>query len=317
MLYLTGIHHSRQLAAFDPETWTGRRRRIAIDLIDDIDRLGQPAARAALFERIVDARGAFKRTYRDRFADFDALLVEAWRAAPPASGSAVHVLDVAVSDGVTTLPLIEAVDRLTDGNFVFTATDLDGRYVKLWRKDRPEQRVIVTEAGQIVQIIRPPFLFTHRESRHLFPLNRLLRPAAERFASTLIADWQRGDNGVGCAEILLLSPELRQRMGTDARISFRAWDIFEPWPGETAHCVRAMNVLNPVYFDRAQLARAVRHLFEAVADGGLLAMGSNEDAGTTVDGIICRRTGDRLVPVSTTGAGFRAPAALAELLASS
>jgi hypothetical protein len=56
MIYLTGIHDARQLAGFDPTSWTGRRRRIAIDLIGDIDRMGNPAAREALFERIVDAR---------------------------------------------------------------------------------------------------------------------------------------------------------------------------------------------------------------------------------------------------------------------
>ena len=37
MLYLTGIHDAGQLPRFDPSTWVGIRRRIAIDLIDDIE----------------------------------------------------------------------------------------------------------------------------------------------------------------------------------------------------------------------------------------------------------------------------------------
>lgn len=313
MLFLTGIHEARQLRGFDPSSWTGKRRRIAIDLIDEIDRLGAPEAREALFERIVDARGAFKRTYRDRFADFDARLIEAWRASPPAT-SGVRILDAAVSDGSTSLPLVAAFDRVSGGDFKFTATDLDGRYVKIWRAEAPGRRVILSEAGEIVQIITPPFLFTHRESRHLFPVNRMMRPAAERFATALIAEWKRGEAGVMSSEILLFNPDFRRLVESDPRVTFRAWDILEPWRAETAHCIRAMNVLNPGYFDPGQLRLAVGNLFEALADGGVFAAGSNEDAGTAVDGVICRRAGERLVVIATLGAGFRAPDALEPLL---
>lgn len=310
MLYITGIHDARQLADFAPASFLGRRRRIAIDLIDDIDQQGDPAVREALFERIVDARGAFKRTYRDRFAAFDDLLVEALRQAGlPAER--FDVLDVAVSDGSTSLPLIKALASLTGVNLLFTATDLDGCYVKLWREGEPSKRVILSDTGQVVQIILPPFLFTHRESKLLFPVNRWLRPSAVRFAEALRSDWQHGVAGVRSSEILLVNPELKRLVETDNRVAFRAWDILTPWPGERAHCVRAMNVLNPGYFDAAQMRTVVRHLFEAVRDGGILAMGSNENAGSMVDGVICRRHGDRLVVETTVGRGFRAPDALA------
>ena len=313
MLYLTGIHDAGQLPRFDPSTWVGIRRRIAIDLIDDIDRLGDPAVRVALFERIVDVRGAFKRTYPDRFAEFDARLIEAWRAKPPANGT-VHVLDAAVSDGSTSLSLMASVEKLTGGDFRFSATDLDGRYQRLSRKGAPQRRVIATPAGEIVQIVTPPFLFTHRESKLIFPVNRMLRPAAQRWADALVADWRRGDASVQARDILLLAPQLRHRVETDARVQFRAWDILEPWPGDKAHCVRAMNVLNHGYFDDAQMATVMRHLFDALADGGLIAMGSNEDAGTSVDGIVCRRVGDGLEAVESVGRGFRAPDVLARFL---
>ncbi len=313
MLYLTGIHHPDQISSFDPASWSGQRRRIAIDLIDDIDKLGNPAAREALFERIVDARGAFKRTYRDRFAAFDARLIEIWKQHPPAA-RAVRVLDTAVSDGSTTLPLIAAFQLLTAGDFQYTATDLDGRYIRLYRATAPDQRIILSEAGAVVQIIRPPFLFTHRESRHLFPLNRILRPAAERFAATLVADWRRGAPEVRENEIYLFNPDFRRVLECNERVAFRAWDILQPWTGELAHCVRAMNVLNPGYFDATQLRLAARHLFDALAEGGLLALGSNENAGTEVDGIIARRTGKHLEVITQVGAGFRAPDAIAPLL---
>lgn len=313
MLYLTGIHDARQLAWFDPAKWPGIRRRIAIDLIDEIDRLGDPVLRSALFERIVDVRGAFKRTYPDRFSDFDRLLLA--QVGPHGGGDrAAHWLDVGVSDGTASLPLIAALDRMSEGRFTFTATDLDGGYVRLSRGRAPERRVIVDASGGIVQIIVPPFLFTNRESRYLFPINRLLRPAAERFAGRLIADRRTASADVDVSEILLLSPELRKRLAVDRRVAFRAWDILEPWTGDAADCVRAMNVLNPGYFDSGQMNRAVRNLFAAVRECGLLAMGSNEDAGTRVDGIICRRIGDRLAVLATSGRGFRAPEALSGMM---
>ncbi len=315
MLFLTGIHDARQLAGFDPAKWPGMRRRIAVDLIDEIDDLGNPAVRAALFERIVDVRGAFKRTYADRFSDFDGLVMAQWHN-PGATRGPSHVLDAGVSDGSTTLSLIAAVDRMSEGRFRFSATDLDGRYTRLSRKQLPERRVIVSSSGEVVQIIVPPFLFTHRESRYLFPVNRMLRPAAERFAGRLVADWRTGHGDVQATEVLLLAPEFRKCLAKDPRVTFQAWDILEPWQGDAADCVRAMNVLNPGYFDPAQMARAVGHLFAAVKDGGLLAMGSNEDAGTPVDGIVCRRVGDRLELLATSGSGFRAPSAIAGLMRS-
>ncbi len=314
-LYLTGIHDARQLSEFDPSSWTGRRRRIAIDLVDDIDRLGDASAREALFERIVDARGAFKRTYRDRFAAFDAALLAAWNDLGW-QGTNLHVLDAAVSDGSTALPLFAAFDRIAGDALRFTATDLDGRYIRLSRPGEPARRVIVNEVGAIVQIVIPPFLFTHRESRFLFPVNRMLRCAAERWAAPLVEAWGRGTPPIAVREILLFNPQFRQVVENDGRLEFTAWDILQPWNGKAAHCVRAMNVLNPGYFDGNQMRQAVRHLFDAVCDGGLLALGSNEDAGTTVDGVICRRDGQRLVVITTMGHGFRAPEALAPLLAS-
>ncbi len=313
MLFLTGLHDARQLAGFDPSSWTGRRRRIAIDLIDDIDRLGDGKTRAALFERIVDARGAFKRTYRDRFAAFDALIIDCWqRSGLPTQN--VRVLDAAVSDGSTSLALIVAVSALSAGRFAFTATDLDGRYLRICDEAAPQRRVIVSEAGQVVQIIVPPFLFTHRESRHLFPLNRLLRPAAQRFADRLLKRWRNRDPGIQTREILLFAPEFRQMLESDPCIEFRSWDILEPWQADKATCVRAMNVLNPGYFDAHQMRRAVCNLLDVVADGGILAVGSNDDAGTDVDGIVCRRRGARLEVLASTGRGFRAPDAIAPLI---
>ena len=46
-----------------------------------------------------------------------------------------------------------------------------------------------------------------------------------------------------------------------------------------------MNILNPGYFDEAGLARILTNLFDALAEGGLIALGSNENPGSPVDGV--------------------------------
>jgi chemotaxis methyl-accepting protein methylase len=316
MLYLTGIHQPSQLARFDAATFLGRRRRIAVDLIDAIDATSNASARQAMFEQIVDARMVFKRTYPDRFADFDAALIE--QCCQHLSGARpLEVLDAAVSDGSTSLPLLERIDRLAGGNFEFVATDLDGRYLKVWRRGDERRRVILSDRGEIVQIVCPPFVFGHRGSRYLFPVNSLLKRSAERFARALLADRDRHDPGIATAEILLLQPDFRARIARDSRVRFRAWDILEPWQGQPAHCVRAMNTMNPGYFDETGLARILANLFDATAEGGLIAVGSNENPGSPVDGVICRRTGSQLAVLASFGTGFRAVAALAPFVAPS
>lgn len=315
MLYLTGIHDASQLARFDASTFLGRRRRIAIDLIDAIDADANASARQAMFEQIVDSRMVFKRTYPDRFADFDKALIGHCRR--HISGlRPLQVLDAAVSDGSTSLPLIDRIDELSNGEFHFTATDLDGRYLRVWRRGDERRRVILSDNGEIVQIIDPPFVFGHRGSRYLFPVNHILKRKAEQYARMLLADRDRDDPSISTAEVLLLSPDFRSRLARDTRLNFQAWDILEPWHGHVANCVRAMNILNPGYFGTAALVRIMTNLFNALADGGLIALGSNENAGSAVDGVICRRVGATLVVLETFGAGFRAPEALSPLLSS-
>ena len=65
-----------------------------------------------------------------------------------------------------------------------------------------------------------------------------------------------------------------------------------------------MNLLNPTYFSEAELDRIVSNVRSGLLDGGLFVFGSNQDAGTEVEGgIFCfengslvRLTENRMVP---------------------
>jgi len=66
--------------------------------------------------------------------------------------------------------------------------------------------------------------------------------------------------------------------------------------------VRVMNVLNSSYFDPQQLAIAVRHIFDSLAIGGLLIVGSNDGAGSEVRGAIYRKLNQGFQVLAKSGA---------------
>src|SRR5262245_1626534 len=66
--------------------------------------------------------------------------------------------------------------------------------------------------------------------------------------------------------------------------------------------VRVMNVLNSSYFDPQQLSIAVGHIFESLAVGGLLIVGSNDAAGTEVRGGIYRKLSQGFQELAKSGA---------------
>ena len=63
-----------------------------------------------------------------------------------------------------------------------------------------------------------------------------------------------------------------------------------------------MNVLNSSYFNPQQLSIAVGHIFESLAIGGLLIVGSNDAAGTKVRGGIYRKLSQGFQELAKSGA---------------
>ncbi len=315
MVISLGIYQPRQLRRLRPGTFLGRRRKFAMDLIDEVERSGQEVLRRAFIESLIDGMGVGKRTYSDRFPAFDSLMIDILRKL--SSASPIRVLDVAVSDGSTSLKLFQQLKAALDANIRLTATDRDGRYIVLRQKADAVRRVIVSPHGEVVQVVWPPFVFGSRanENVFLFPANRALHSYAVRYATDLVKRWQSDDPRIQASELLFLRSEFRMAVVADPRLAFVPWDIMTPWTREKAHCVRAMNILNPDYFSYDQQAKILANLFAAVADGGVLAMGSNDTPGTEVDGIICRRRRESLIGVAFSGNGFRCSRALAGFMA--
>ncbi len=53
--------------------------------------------------------------------------------------------------------------------------------------------------------------------------------------------------------------------------------------------VRAMNVINPSYFNRTDVAKIAKNLKESLKENGLLVIGSNKEANSPVNGNILQK----------------------------
>jgi len=76
-----------------------------------------------------------------------------------------------------------------------------------------------------------------------------------------------------------------------------------------------MNILNPGYFSADEFGVIVGNFMAALAEGGILAIGSNEGPQSEVDGAIYRKVGGHLIEIVSSGAGPRCAAAIRPLVA--
>jgi chemotaxis methyl-accepting protein methylase len=90
-------------------------------------------------------------------------------------------------------------------------------------------------------------------------------------------------------------------MATDARVSYRVHDIFQPWSGPAPNIIKVANLLRRLYFDDARIVSALRSLLASLQDGGhLLIVDNPRMKNTPPRGGLYRRDGDRFVPVAQT-----------------
>jgi hypothetical protein len=126
---------------------------------------------------------------------------------------------------------------------------------------------------------------------------------AMEFGHKVVALWRAGDRQIHSKEFSIICRRFRNLISTDPRIVFLPWDIRSEWTGRTAQCVRAMNVINPEYFSGEDLITVLGNLVQSVAEGGLLAIGSNEGPNSVVHGAIYKKLNGRLTLLRQSGDG--------------
>jgi len=231
MIASFGIYAPRHLLNLNPNSFFGRRRKFAMDMIGPIEETGDAVLRTRFVEQLFDNKSVSKRTYANRFPEFDLALVEEIVRLGPKTP--LTVLDVAISDGSTSVDYLRRLEGRVGKSITFTATDRDGKYLVLRRKGDGERRVIASPRGEFVQVVVPPFVFASRANEHplLFPINRAYRPFAVGYARLIIDAWKAGAGDIQCSEFFFASMEFRNLLATDPRVRFQIYDISTPWEG--------------------------------------------------------------------------------------
>jgi hypothetical protein len=260
-----------------------RPKQVAISLLDEIsDEADCNRLRERVLLELSDDRGAYKRTYKDRFVEFDMSVCNEARKAF-AVGTHLKVIDCGISDGITAVDFFSRLSR-DFPDIEFLGTDYDP-YVKTLT--RGNVTVVFSSNNAPIQLIRPPFVFnlSTKDWWVKYPINRLI---LSRLSRTHIPSMlqQLSSPGAG-ARISLYCRAATSLAKKDRRFRLDRHDILKPFSGRY-HIIRMMNLLNPQYFSASQFERIVENIHRGLLPGGLLAVGSNAEAGTSVFGGIYR-----------------------------
>jgi chemotaxis methyl-accepting protein methylase len=294
----TGIYRADHLTLTALEGFFGRRRFVAVTLYPEVVA-SESVERDRLLERILArfpaANGTFKRTQRRRFDAFDARLVELLLERNQ-TGAVCAVHDMAVSDGRTAVDLFRLLDDSTSLDLRFLASDAAPDVEALSSPNTSVVVVIDPDSGAPLQVVSPPFVFNVQqpESALLYPVNRFILASLLRTrVAGLLRRRRAGDPRLTVSRIRLLSPDCLRLLDTDPRFRFVRYNIFDEAP-EQFDVVRAMNVLNRSYFADDAIGVAIGHIHASLRPGGLFVTGSNQDAGSPVNGAIYERTAEGL-----------------------
>jgi len=207
-----------------------------------------------------------------------------------AQGGRPVIWDVGVSDGVTSLELIE---KLGDAFERFYATDrqLDVRLVR--HKGR---LYFYSDQGRCTQVSTRRFI-AYAGTFGRFPLKSIAARMLARAPDVDSPDHQS-------TLLPLIQPDLHDLAQRDERIVIREHDIFDAWPGEAADIVKVANLLNPGYFPHAAIRAALANIRQAMTDTGVLLITDNHDDGLECVSVFDRKS-DAFVPRDTVNGGVR------------
>lgn len=301
-----GICHLEQLTCSHASLMSRYFRRACyVGLYEDVCCLNGEEARRwqekILCGFAVD-NGAFKRTSENRMGQFDDLTIAAVKSME-GRRSPLTVHDMAVSDGRTACDFFLKLSAALDDPIEFYATDLCLKVTAV-REPGSRTTIVVDDKNNVLQLICPPFVLPMRAIESwLFPVNRLLRMALMRIAvKRALERYKSGDRELERREVRLVCREARTLLNARKKFHLDQYDVFEK-ASRRYGLVRAMNIFNLSYFPKTAISRALINVFDSLEEEGLFAVGSNGDAGSTVDGGIYAKRGGCFCAIYSSGKG--------------
>lgn len=298
-MFKTGIYRIEQLKQPKKlKTIFGKDKKISMTLYN---QLANDCQRNEIAERILlnftDERGAYKRTYSNRFEAFDAeALKEIQKRFSQENNLIFH--DVAISDGRTACDFFEKIGPHFS-KLDYYASDYDPYIFVI---ESGQTKVVLNSEGTPLEVTFPPFVLNLIiQQGKYYPLNRFIHFLLE---NTLIKKMvTRYNKGLLKADKrLIFSPKAIMLAKKDARFHLMQHNLLKASPlSQPVNVFRAMNILNLPYFTSDEFKIVIDHIFNTLSDGGLFLMGSNQDSNTTVHGGIFLKTKDRFQEIRQSG----------------
>jgi hypothetical protein len=203
--------------------------------------------------------GTHKTTAQGRLTDLDLSIQKLLRA-----GGEVRLLDVGISSGVTTLELIDHIERAG-----CRATGI-GADLKIHTFLRSVVGVdlLFDSEGKILQLATPLFARGRPDRSRKTIASKCLRLALDILERKVVRRWVAEPGRA--LPLALVSRRLTQRSGFDVV----ECDISQPRPEwlDSFDLIRAANVLNVSSFSPAQISVVVKNLTSWLRVGGLLSV---------------------------------------------
>jgi hypothetical protein len=258
-------------------------------------RVGSPPLPAdiARFEAVsnqMNIAGANRTTSPDRFHALNPWLLEGIRGAFDRDAHLI-VHEWAASDCCAAARwAIQVFEVFPNADFV--ASDIVLFLVEC--RNAEGESFIFDARGSPLQYVKPPVVVRLQPpERIVFPVNWLVARYARRKLQSvqpfarLPREWLDGDDP-DCADyrdsefeyskISLVHPDAAELAKIDRRFSIRAHSVFTPL-AEPVDIIRALNIFNPVYFDRQKLSSGIGAAWHSLHPQGVLITGRTTESG--------------------------------------
>ena len=261
----------------------GKDRNISLylyKLAGKLDSLDSDKISETILNRFNSNSNAIKRTYRNRCDTFDDISLSIIKQESFIDFS-IH--DMAISDGRASVYLLKLLNN-NFSNFAYGGSDLAVRYNLFKPKKDSIEYFVTDEDGRIIEITSPPFVwnFARQEGVFYFINNFLKNKAKRRFSALSKLSLLK-------EEILLADQEFLTLVNSSVNFKLFNHDLMQTIDS-TYSVARVMNILHFGYFDSATLTAIIGEIYSSVCMGGLFIEGSNENAGSPVEGAIYRKT---------------------------
>jgi hypothetical protein len=282
----TGITRISQLKNKKLKDIFGKERNISVFLYTRLNEIKDFSLKEECSEIILNRfnsdRNVIKRTYKNRFNQFDDITIKEILRNNIQSPS---ILDVGISDGRASLYFLNSL-LLNVKDFRYTGSDLAISYKLYKRKENSKSYIITNEKSEIVEIVYPPFVWNlSRGEGKIYFLNNILKSCFSRAMKRAL----RKNKMKFLKPFDLLYPDFTGLLEQNQGFSVRNYNLLDPVDGKF-NAIRVMNILHFGYFSEKILNEILLNLYNGLELNGLLIEGSNENAGSPVEGAIYKKT---------------------------